>query len=254
MYTADDIISALKLSENAGQREILMRFFKCGAGEYGYGDKFLGLKVPQTRAVVKDARLKVQLPEIEILLYSPWHEVRLAGFLLLVEEMKVASKVNKRVADKSGGRRKEIVDFYLKHARQAINWDLVDLSCAYILGPWLMLPNDDGTVNSRDVLFRLAESDNLWEQRISIVTTWFLIRADEYDTTLMLAEKLLSHPHDLIHKAVGWMLREVGKRDMDLLRGFLEKHSERMPRTALRYAIEKMNETERQSWLHRKIK
>lgn len=251
MYTADDIVSALKLSENEAQREVLMRFFKCGEGQYGYGDKFLGLKVPQTRAVVKEARLKVPFAEIEKMLYSPWHEVRLAGFLLLVEEMKAASKVNKRTTEKLGKRRKEIIDFYLKHTRQANNWDLVDLSCEYILGPWLLMLNDDGTTNSRDVLFRLAESDNLWEQRISIVSTWFLIRAGEFDTTLKLAEMLLAHPHDLIHKAVGWMLREVGKRDIDVLRGFLEENYSRMPRTALRYAIEKMNESERQSWLRR---
>lgn len=244
MFSADDIIAALRLGENAAQREILMRFFKCGEG-----DKFLGLKVPQTRAVVKEAKLKVSFPEIEKLLYCPWHEVRLAGFLLLVEEMKAASKVKRQSALGLGRRRQEIVDFYLRHARQANNWDLVDLSCTYILGPWLLMPDDNGCFNSRDVLFRLAQSDNLWEQRISIVTTWLLIRADEYDTTLMLAEKLLTHPHDLIHKAVGWMLREVGKRNLDVLRGFLQKHSAEMPRTMLRYSIEKMSHHERQMWL-----
>lgn len=253
MVTSEEIVSALKFYENAAQREVLMRFFKCGEGEYGYGDQFLGLKVPQTRAVVKEVRLDVPFSEIERLLYSRWHEVRLAGFLLLVEEMKAASKSGrgKSLVD-NAVRRDEIARFYLQHARQANNWDLVDMSCPRILGPWLTLPGPDGTQISRDVLSQLAESDCLWKQRIAIVTTWYLIRAGEYDTTLLLAEKLMNHSHDLMHKAVGWMLREVGKRDLNLLRDFLDKYCTSLPRTILRYAIEKMSETERQEWLKKR--
>lgn len=253
MVTSEEIVSALKFYENAAQREVLMRFFKCGGGEYGHGDQFLGLKVPQTRAVVKEARLDMSFSEIEKLLYSRWHEVRLAGFLLLVEEMKAASRSGRGISLADNAvRRDEIAWFYLHHARQANNWDLVDMSCPRILGTWLTMPGPDGRQISRDVLLKLAESDCLWEQRISIVTTWYLIRAGEYDTTLQLAEKLMNHSHDLMHKAVGWMLREVGKRDLNLLRLFLDKYCTSLSRTTLRYAIEKMSETERQEWLKKR--
>lgn len=217
----------------------LSKFFKIGKGEYGEGDRFLGLVNPQVRAVVKEAKRQVPLTEIEKLLYSEWHEVRLAGFLLLVEEMKAAKK--------NAERREMIAEFYLRHARQANNWDLVDLSCPKILGEWLVRSSAD-----RSVLDRLVESDNLWEQRIGIVSTWRIIRENQFEDTLRLAEKLLSHPHDLIHKATGWMLREVGKRDTDVLRDFLDTYVAEMPRTALRYAIEKLTDSERQFWLHRR--
>lgn len=217
----------------------LSKFFKTGKGQYGEGDRFLGLVNPQVRAVVKEAKRQVPLTEIEKLLYSEWHEVRLAGFLLLVEEMKAAKK--------NAERREMIAEFYLRHARQANNWDLVDLSCPKILGEWLVRSSAD-----RSVLDRLVESDNLWEQRIGIVSTWRIIRENQFEDTLRLAEKLLSHPHDLIHKATGWMLREVGKRDTDVLRDFLDAHFAEMPRTALRYAIEKLTDSERRFWLHRR--
>lgn len=231
------------------QRENLMRFFKTGKGQYGEGDRFIGIKVPDTRMVVKEARLRVPLDEIAVLLDSEWHEARLCGFLLLVEEMKAALPKARQPLTANAGRRDEIARFYLRHARSANNWDLVDMSCPKILGKWLLYPQADGTMPDRQVLYRLAASSNLWEQRIAIVTCWMLIRSDDYDDTLRLATQLLPHPHDLIHKAVGWMLREVGKRDMATLEDYLDSHAHEMHRTTLRYAIEKMSEEKRRYYL-----
>lgn len=249
--TADDIIEALSVWADDEQRKVLMRFFKTGPGEYGEGDRFLGLKVPQTRAVVREARRRVPLDEIAALLACEWHEARLAALLLLVEEMKAAVPRRGRPLTDGADRRREIVDFFLRHARRANNWDLVDLSCEYILGEYLLYPQADGTMPDRTILDSLAHSDNLWEQRIAIVSTFTLIRRGEFGDTLRVAALLLAHPHDLIHKAVGWMLREVGKRDRDVLLDFLERHVQSMPRTTLRYAIEKFSEEERRSWLRR---
>ena len=246
---ADDIIATLISMGDEWQRENLMRFFKTGKGQYGEGDRFIGIKVPDTRMVVKEARLRVPLDEIAVLLDSEWHEARLCGFLLLVEEMKAALPKARQPLTANAGRRDEIARFYLQHARSANNWDLVDMSCPKILGKWLLYPQADGTMPDRQVLYRLAASSNLWEQRIAIVTCWMLIRSDDYDDTLRLATQLLPHPHDLIHKAVGWMLREVGKRDMATLEDYLDSHAHEMHRTTLRYAIEKMSEEKRRYYL-----
>ena len=247
--TANDILATLLAMGDEVQRDNLMRFFKTGKGEYGEGDKFIGIKVPDTRIVVKEAKLCMPLEEIEVLLDSEWHEARLCGFLLLVEEMKAALPKARQMPTVKAERREEIAQFYLRHARKANNWDLVDMSCPKILGPWLLYPKADGTMPDRQVLYRLAASSNLWEQRIAMVTCWMLIRADQYDDTLRLATILLPHPHDLIHKAVGWMLREVGKRDIPTLEDYLDSHASEMHRTTLRYAIEKMPENQRQSYL-----
>lgn len=245
---ASEIESVLISERNDEQRDVLMRFFKTGVGDYGEGDKFLGLKVPQTRAVVREAKRLVSLEEIKTLLYSQWHEVRLCGFLLLVEEMK-ANLPRKSDKDSSKDvRRKEIAEFYLSHARQANNWDLVDLSCEYILGPYIRLADKPDF----SVLYRLAESESLWEQRIAIVTTLDFIRNGIFSPTLQVADMLLEHPHDLIHKALGWMLREIGKRDGNVLLEYLEQRYSKLPRTALRYAIERLPEKERLYWLKRK--
>lgn len=247
--SAKDIISTLLSMGDEWQRENLMRFFKTGKGQYGEGDKFIGIKVPHTRIVVKEARLGVPLKEIGILLKSEWHEVRLCGFLLLVEEMKAALPKARQVPTVNAERREEIARFYLRHARRANNWDLVDMSCPKILGKWLLYPKADGSMPDRNILYRLAASSNLWEQRIAMVTCWMLIRDNQYDDALRLATILLPHPHDLIHKAVGWMLREVGKRDIDILEIYLDKHAKEMHRTTLRYAIEKMNEAKRRHYM-----
>ena len=258
IIAAEEIVEAMEGMRDEVQRRVLCRFFKTGKGEYGEGDEFLGLKVPVTRGVAKEARLRVPLAEIDKLLASRWHEVRLCGFLLLVEEM--AAALPKRGVDTrdKAMRREEIVRFYLAHARQANNWDLVDLSCGYIVGVWMLHPlpsSEDAqspSMPDRSLLDRLADSDNLWEQRIAIVSTSALIRAGQYADTLRIATRLLGHPHDLIHKAVGWMLREVGKKDVEVLRDYLDRYCLEMARTTLRYAIERFDEGERHYWLKRK--
>lgn len=247
--TAAEIAECLESQQNEQQRAILSRFFKTGKGQYGEGDRFLGLKVPQTRAVVREARLRVTLPEIAKLLQSEWHEVRLAGFLLLADEMKAAMPRRGKDTAENALRRRVIVDLYLRNAHRASNWDLVDLSTPYILGSYLLAPLPDGTLPSTDILDRLSADTNLWRQRIAIVSTAALIRAGRYDETLRIASRLLTHPHDLIHKATGWMLREVGKRDIDTLRRFLDTRHAAMSRTTLRYAIERLSPAERHHYL-----
>lgn len=215
------------------KREYLPNFFKTGKGQYGEGDKFLGIVVPNTRIVAKrhkDAPFEVMAE----LLQSEWHECRLCALLMLVERFKKC--------DESG--KKEIFDFYLAQTARINNWDLVDLSAPGIVGEYLK-------DNPRDVLYRLADSDLLWDQRIAVVSTYTLIKNNDFIDILALSERLLYHKHDLMQKAVGWMLREVGKRDKDLLVQFLEKYCKTMPRTTLRYAIEKFPEDERKEFMKR---
>ena len=237
---------------NEEQRRVLMGFFKTGPGEYGEGDEFLGLKVPQTREVVRAAK-DLPLSEVPVLLMSHWHEVRLCGLLIMVDMFE--KQATKRLTHdaKAISKRDEILTMYLKYAEQANNWDLVDLSAPKILGHWLMLPTHlgDGTEDyKRQVLDELAQSSNLWRQRMSIVCTWKTSQMGDASWCLRYAEIHLHHPHDLMHKAVGWMLREMGKRvSMELLREFLRQHAHEMPRTALRYAIEKMTDAERKQWM-----
>ena len=237
---------------NEEQRRVLMGFFKTGPGEYGEGDEFLGLKVPQTREVVRAAK-DLPLSEIPTLLMSRWHEVRLCGLLIMVDIFEKQATKRLTHDDKAISKRDEILTMYLKYAEQANNWDLVDLSAPKILGHWLLLPTHlgDGTENyKRQVLDELAQSSNLWRQRMSIVCTWKTSQMGDASWCLRYAEIHLHHPHDLMHKAVGWMLREMGKRvSMELLREFLRQHAHEMPRTALRYAIEKMTDAERKQWM-----
>ena len=268
--TVKEIIAYMESLQNEEQRRILMGFFKTGPGVYGEGDEFLGLKVPQTREVVK-AALNIDhgpltLNEVPELLMSKWHEVRLCGFLIMVEMFEKLS-TKKFVNDEKAIRgRDEILTMYLKYAERANNWDLVDLSVHKILGHWLLLPtklspfptSPQGGEDSlqiaykRQVLDELAQSDNLWKQRMSMVCTWKTSQMGDPSWCLRYAEIHLHHPHDLMHKAVGWMLREMGKRvSMDLLREFLRQHAHEMPRTMLRYAIEKMSEKERKEWMKR---
>lgn len=246
MNAAKEITDYMESLRNEEQRQVLMRFFKTGPGEYGEGDEFLGLKVPQTREVVK-AAVDTPLSEVPQLLTSRWHEVRLCGLLIMVSQFeKLATK---RLANDPEATRKrdEIVEMYLKYAEQANNWDLVDLSAPKILGHWLLLPTNLG--DKIETLDALAASSCLWRQRMSIVCTWKTSQQGDPWWCLRYAEKHLHHRHDLMHKAVGWMLREMGKRvSMDLLRDFLRQHAHEMPRTMLRYAIEKMTETEREKW------
>ena len=248
--TAREIIDYMETLRNDEQRRVLMRFFKTGPGEYGEGDEFLGLKVPQTREVVRAVAKDIALEEVPELLLSKWHEVRLCGLLILVARFEQLA--TKRLSNDEAAirRRDEILAMYLHYAEQANNWDLVDLSAPKILGHWLLLPTALGDEYKRQVLDNLAKSSNLWRQRMSIVCTWKTSWAGDPSWCLRYAEMHLHHPHDLMHKAVGWMLREMGKRcGIDLLRDFLRQHIHEMPRTTLRYAIEKMSDEERQQWM-----
>lgn len=251
--TAREVIAYMESLRNDGQRQVLMRFFKTGPGEYGEGDEFLGLKVPQTREVIKAVAKDLQLDEVPPLLLSKWHEVRLCGLLILVsnfERLSTKRLINDAEAIKQ---RDAILTMYLQYAERANNWDLVDLSAPKILGHWLLLPTALGSDRryKQRVLDKLAKSDNLWRQRMSIVCTWKTSRAGDPSWCLRYAEMHLHHPHDLMHKAVGWMLREMGKHgSMDLLRVFLRQHVSEMPRTTLRYAIEKMSEEERHEFMN----
>ena len=250
--TAKEIIRYMESLRNEEQRRVLMGFFKTGPGEYGEGDEFLGLKVPQTREVVRAAK-DLPLSEVPVLLMSHWHEVRLCGLLIMVDMFEKQATKRLTHDTKAICKRDEILTMYLKYAEQANNWDLVDLSAPKILGHWLLLPTHlgDGTEDyKRQVLDKLAKSSNLWRQRMSIVCTWKTSQMGDASWCLRYAEIHLHHPHDLIHKAVGWMLREMGKRvSMELLREFLRQHAHEMPRTALRYAIEKMTDAERKQWM-----
>ena len=245
--TADNIITKMESMRDEEQRLHLIRFFKTGVGQYGEGDEFLGLKVPQTRAMVgKVANLPLE--EVPELLANRYHEIRLCGFLILVNKFeKLAGKILLN-DDASIVGRDNIVRMYLDYADYANNWDLVDLSAPKLLGRWLMLPSR--IENKMDIMDNLAQSGNLWRQRISMVSTWMTSRLGDPSWCLRYAEMHLHHPHDLMHKAVGWMLREMGKQcNMDLLRDFLIRHAHEMPRTMLRYSIEKMISDERQYWM-----
>ncbi len=259
MFKAEDIEAYMVSLHDEGQREVLMRFFKTAPGEYGHGDDFIGLRVPQTREVVKEVAREITLSEVTPLLTSRWHEVRLCGVLILVA--KFAKLTSRRwVNDLDAVRqRDEILQLYLDHAEHINNWDLVDMSAPKLLGHWLMLPT---CLGHREVgmhldekiklVDNLAKSDHLWRNRISMVCTWKTTQQGDPSWCLRYAEYHLHHPHDLMHKAVGWMLRELGKRiDMQLLRDFLNQHISEMHRTTLRYAIEMMEEEERRMWLER---
>lgn len=233
MQTPLSILQELQALGSAEKAAHLSRFFKTGPGEYGEGDRFLGVTVPQIRAVAK-AHIDLPLESVAVLLESPWHEARMCGLLTLVLRCK-----RKKTGEVG---REEIFRFYLAHTKACNNWDLVDLTCPEIVGNFLL-------DKPRDVLFRLAESENLWEQRIALVSTFALIRKGEFAEIQTLALRLINHPHDLIHKAIGWMLREMGKRDRAELTDFLNRHGYKLPRTALRYAIEHYPEAERKAFL-----
>ena len=226
------LLQEITARADESQVEGLSRFFKTGPGQYGEGDKFLGIKVPVTREVVKACWRETSLEDLEACIASEYHEVRLAALLALVEIFK-----------HNQAKQADCVDFYLAHTDRINNWDLVDLSCYPLLGVWLL-------DKDRTLLYDLARSGKtLWEQRIGIVSTMTFILNGQLKDTFDIADILLHHPHDLIHKAVGWLLREAGKRDKDALVQYLEPRWQTMPRTMLRYAIEKFPEAERQQYL-----
>lgn len=210
-------------------------FFKTGKGQYGEGDVFIGTTVPESRSVAKKFK-KLPLSEIQKLLLDEIHECRFCALIILNEQFKKAGEV----------KRKEILNFYLSNTHRINNWDLVDVSAYNILGEWLKDKED------RSLLYQLAQSKLLWDQRIAIVSTLALIKNKSFTDTLKLSEIYLTHTHDLIHKASGWMLREVGKRNENVLTEFLDQHCLSMPRTMLRYAIEKFPVEQRRTFLERK--
>ena len=234
MILYSSMLSHADKSQVAG----LSRFFKCGKGQYGEGDQFLGIKVPVTRSVVKECWRTTSFDELEECISSPYHEVRLAALLTLVEIFAHAKKAMPL--------RQRCIDFYLSHTAHINNWDLVDLSCYNLLGTWLL-------DKDRSLLYSLAsEGKTIWERRIGIVTTMQFIRHGQTDDTYAIAQIFLddSRPlHDLLQKAVGWLLREAGKRDLSRLRQWLMPRAATMPRTMLRYAIEKFSEEERSRYL-----
>jgi 3-methyladenine DNA glycosylase AlkD len=209
------------------------KFYQAYPGGYGEGDQFLSISVPEQRTLSKAFYKLLTFEELAKLLESPFHEIRLTKLMMLVLRFEKS---------KDSLEKQAIVNIYLSHMDYVNNWDLVDSSAHYILGPWLL-------DKSHDILFKLADENHLWKQRIAVLTTFHFIKKGQYKTTLRLAEKLLTHKHDLIHKAVGWMLREIGNRDYQAEYGFLKKHYKQMPRTMLRYAIEKFDEEVRQSFL-----
>ncbi len=226
---------------NSKKAIILSRFFKTAPGQYGAGDIFLGINVPEQRKIARKYKL-ADKRAIKLLLTNRIHEYRLVGLLILVEQYQVAQDEEKR----------KIVNFYFQHRHAVNNWDLVDVTAPKILGHFWF--NYLSVQERTEVMSQLAESDNLWERRIAIISTFYFIMQGRTKETFWLAEKLLSDKHDLIHKAVGWMLREAGKRvSQEQLKEFLDKHVLKMPRTALRYAIERLPEKDRQLYLKRKI-
>ncbi len=230
-----EIIDHLHSLANLEMAEHSQRFFKTAEGEYGFGDKFLGIRVPVIRKAVKKFKTS-SLSVAEKLLKSEYHEIRLFALLLLVFRF-----------SKSGiDEQEKIYHLYLKNTRYVNNWDLVDSSAHYIVGPYL--DNKD-----RTVLYDLSKSSLLWDRRIAILSTFYFIKNNQFNDTLHISKLLLKDREDLIHKAVGWMLREIGNRDKAIEISFLKTHYQKMPRTMLRYAIEKFNKEERQKYLRGKI-
>lgn len=234
--TTKDVSQALREVSTVEKARNNAWFFKTGEGQYGHGDQFLGVTVPQQRKIAKDYYKDLSLESIEELLQSKWHEERLTAIFMLVLTFQKGDNTKKD----------QVANLYLANTKYINNWDLVDSSACYILGPWL-----EPSPYKMKLLTKLAKSHSLWERRIAMLTTFHYIKAGQPAEALEIAEILVDDSHDLIQKAVGWMLREIGKRvDPELLRDFLNRHAATMPRTALRYAIEKLSTSERQAYLN----
>lgn len=218
--------------QNNEQATHLMRFFKTGKGQYGEGDKFLGIRVPQTRLIVKKYSDKVSLEELQKMLDNDFHEIRLCALLIMV------SQYSKTQDEK-------LVRLYLKNVKNINNWDLVDLTAPKIIGAHYLKTHD------RTLIDNLANSEHLWSERIAMVAQWSIVKNGEFTLLLELCEKFLTHKHDLMHKATGWMLREAGKKDETILLNFLDRHAKTMPRTMLRYSIEKLTPELRKFYMQR---
>lgn len=231
---AQNVMSAVDAVGNPTDAEFLQRFFKTGKGEYAEGDIFVGARVPHIRKIARQNK-NLSLDEVQKILDSPVHEHRMCALLIMVLRAKSAS----------GELLEELYAMYLRNTKQINNWDLVDVTCRDIVGKYL-------SDRSRRPLYKLVESSNLWERRIAIVSTWWFIREGDLEDTFALSEKLLHDKQDLLHKAVGWMLREAGKKDEARLKSFLDKHAHQMPRTMLRYSLEKLHPEDRQHYMQQK--
>ena len=233
--SVDDIMRRLEELADKKKAQVLQRFFKTGPGEYGEGDLFLGIKVPELRKLAKEYE-GIAIKEAKQLLRSSIHEQRLLALLLLIRKFSKGDV----------GARERIYELYIRNTQYINNWDLVDVSAEHVVGAYLMERN-------KEQLYRLAKSASLWERRISILSTFHYVKHNEFSETLKISKMLLSDEEDLIHKAVGWMLREVGKRHLPTEEKFLRAHYKIMPRTMLRYAIERFPEPKRQRYLKGKI-
>ncbi|QBO57684.1 DNA alkylation repair protein [Chryseobacterium salivictor] len=234
----EEIKSALQDLSIPEKKAFLPRFFKAGKGGYAEGDQFIGVTVPDQRKVAKEYWNRISLNELEQLLSSEIHEHRLCSLLMLVSKFEKSKDTKEK---------KEIVDFYLKNKEHINNWDLVDTSCYKILGRYCFENQEDS------ILINLSEEDNLWSKRIAVVSTMFHVKKDSFQLLKKLVITNLNHPHDLMHKANGWLLREMGGRNEEQLLDFLQLHYQKMPRTTLRYAIEKLDENLRQDYLKGRI-
>jgi len=238
------IIHDLNKLADPEKAKLFLRFFKTGKGEYGEGDRFLGVTVPNTRLIAKKYK-NIPMGDLQELLSSKIHELRLCALMILrfqYESSFANLPAGKAGASKGKQDKFRIVNFYLKNTKYINNWDLVDLSASYIIGNWLL-------DRDRGLLYRLVRSKSLWERRIAVISTFEFIKNNQFEDSLKISEILLNDKHDLIHKAVGWMLRELGKRDQKLEEDFLKKHYKKMPRTMLRYAIEKFSKEKRDYYL-----
>ena len=242
MVTSSKAIAALKELADPIKAKHALRFFKTGKGQYGEGDQFIGAAMPELRKLAKEF-IGLEPRQIEKLLHSKTHEQRMLALLILMFQFNLAKKQTDQKQQKI------IYDYYLSQVDYINNWDLVDVTCRDIVGGFLL----DKSKLQKERLIKLSKSDNLWERRIAIVCTWQFIRQFQFDYTLRISKILLQDEHDLIHKAVGWMLREVGKKDLQTLIIFLQQHYKKMPRTMLRYAIEKLDENTRQDFLKGRI-
>lgn len=237
MMILDNLKKDLRKFQRPQKSKILSRFFKTGKGEYAEGDKFLGLNTPETKSVAIKYK-DLEYEKLKSLLSSKIHEERMVAVMILVDRFKKGDLAIK----------KEVYDFYVNNLFGINNWDLVDVSCPWIIGGYLYLSKV-----KRNILYDFAKSNSLWIKRISIISTYYFIRENEFKDTLEISKVLLSDKHDLIHKAVGWMLREVGKRNLEVEEKFLKVHYKDMPRTMLRYAIERFPEVKRKKYLLSKI-
>ncbi len=235
-YMLKNLTDEIHELADMNKAKIYQGFFKTGNGDYGEGDIFLGLSMPQQRNIAKKF-ISLDFENIKILLDNKYHEYRMIGLLILVEKY-----------NDNSYERKNIFDFYLDNLKAVNNWDLVDLSADKIVGHFLYDFGNEYPAY-KILLKKLAQSDNLWARRVSIISTYYFIKNNNFDETLNISEILLNDNHDLIHKAVGWMLREIGKRDIKILKDFLNKNYKKMPRTMLRYSIERFDDEERKKYL-----